>query len=319
MDEPISRRLAEFTELGSELLEHIPGRDLAAILFPPVLAYEVLGSVISNQRIAGGDFEPELPDRELACAVRNMARWFSRRYFDTTVEGAEHVPADGPALLVGNHSAGLMPMDALFAIDAIQEIHGDERLVHPLIHDFAYTAPSVAKHARRLGILRANHKNARAAFDDGRIVLVYPGGDQDAFRPFSERYRIVLAGRKGFVRLALKAGVPIVPLVSVGLHESFVVLTRGDKLAERLGLKQLLRTEVLPIGLGFPWGLFPAFFPFLPAPTSIDMRFLEPILLEGQPDDQEAIEHGYSRVETAMQTAMDDLSADRIPLLGRPR
>jgi 1-acyl-sn-glycerol-3-phosphate acyltransferase len=318
MDEQLSTRLAEFKELGAELLEHVPARDLAAILFPPTLALEVLGGVMSGEKIEGGDFEPELPEEEVTRATLNLARWFATRYFKTGIEGTEHVPAEGPALLVGNHSAGLMPMDALFAIDALKKIHGKDRIVHPLVHDFAYSAPSVARHARRLGILRASHANALAAFEAGRAVLVYPGGDREAFRPFTERHRIVLAGRMGFVKLALRAGVPIVPLVSVGLHESFIVLSRGDRVAEKLGLKKLLRTDVLPIGLGLPWGLFPAFFPFLPAPTHIDMRFLEPIELDGDPDDDEALTAGYERVESAMQEAMDDLSRDRVPWLGRP-
>jgi 1-acyl-sn-glycerol-3-phosphate acyltransferase len=318
MSDPLSRRFAEFKQLGSELLEHIPARDLAAIFFPPALAYELLGGMMSPEHIEGGDFEPELPEPELARVVLDMARWFSTRYFKTNIEGVEHVPTEGPVLLVGNHSAGLMPMDALFAYDAIRQRQGDRRWVHPLLHDFAYNARSAARHARRLGIMRASHDNARAAFEDGRIVLVYPGGDRDAFRSFADRYRIVLAGRKGFVRLALEARVPVVPLVSVGLHESFIVLTRGDQLADRLGLKKLLRTDVLPIGLGLPWGLFPAFFPFLPAPTSIDMRFLEPIEIEGDAADAEAVEQGYSRIERAMQDAMDDLSRDRLPWLGRP-
>lgn len=318
MDEPLSKRWAEFKELGAKLLEHVPARDLAAILFPPALVYEVLGGVLSGKSPEGGDFDPEVPERGVTRAAIDLARWFAGSYHKTTVEGAERVPAEGPVLMVGNHSAGLMPMDALFAIDAIQAIQGEERHVHPLVHDFAYAAPSVARHAHRLGILRASHENAQAAFEAGRIVLVYPGGDREAFRPFTERHRIVLAGRKGFVRLALAAGVPIVPLVSVGLHEAFIVLTRGDRAAERLGLKKLLRTEVLPIGLGLPWGLFPAFFPFLPAPTHIDMRFLEPIVLDGDPEDDEVVGEGYDRVEAAMQDAMDDLSRDRVPWLGRP-
>ncbi|MBW2277901.1 MAG: acyltransferase family protein [Deltaproteobacteria bacterium] len=318
MDERIFERLTEFKELGTELLEHIPARDLAAILFPPALAYEVLGGLMSGARPEGGDFELDLPEKEVTRAAVNLARWFSRRYFKTKIEGAKRMPAKGPVLMVGNHSAGLMPMDALFAIDALQRIHGADRIVHPLVHDIAYAAPSVARHARRLGILRASHDNARAAFEAGRAVLVYPGGDQEAFRPFTERHQIVLAGRKGFVKLALQAGVPIVPLVSVGLHESFIVLSRGDRVAEKLGLKKLLRTDVMPIGLGLPWGLFPAFFPFLPAPTHVDMRFLDPIELDGDPEDDAALAEGYDRVESAMQEAMDDLSRDRVPWLGRP-
>ena len=81
-----------------------------AILFPPALAYEVLGGVMSGAKPEGGDFEPDLPEPDLMRAALNLARWFATRYFKTEIEGAERLPAVGPVLMVGNHSAGLMPM-----------------------------------------------------------------------------------------------------------------------------------------------------------------------------------------------------------------
>ena len=168
-----------------------------------------------------------------------------------------------------------------------------------------------------MGILRADPVNATAALAAGRHVLVYPGGDEDAFRTFADRNRVVLAGRKGFIKLAMQAGVPLVPLVSVGLHESFVVLSQGRGIAEKLGIKKLLRTDLFPVALSFPWGIVPAFAPFLPLPTSVEMRFETPFYLHGSPDNTDAVDAAYEQIESTMQSSLDELSQDRIPFIGR--
>ena len=311
------QRLGELKELADRLFEHLPPTDLAAMLFPPALGMDLLRGALSDEPTGNEVFSEDIPDRGLYTSALDLAQWLSQHYFTTRVEGVQNVPAAGPALIVGNHSGGLMPLDALFAMADIREAHGPNRFVHPLGHDFAYVGKTMATNAHRLGVLRAVKENAAAAFAAGRLVLVYPGGDKEAFRTFKERGKVVLAGRKGFVRIAMAAGAPIVPLASVGLHESFIVLSTGERLARALGLKKLLRTEVLPLGLSIPWGLAPAFFPFLPLPTSIEMRFLAPIVLEGDSEDPAAVEAGYARVETALQGAVDSLSEGRIPWFGR--
>jgi 1-acyl-sn-glycerol-3-phosphate acyltransferase len=310
-------RLGELKVLADRMFEYLPPTDLAAMLFPPALGMDLVRGVLSDEPIEDAGFSVDVPDRNLYTSVLDLSRWLSQHYFTTRIEGVENVPTQGAALIVGNHSAGLMPLDALFAMAQIREAQGPERFVHPLVHDFVYMGPRMAANSHRLGILRAAKENAASAFAAGRLVLVYPGGDKEAFRTFKERGKVVLGGRKGFVRLALTAGAPIVPLASVGLHESFIILAKGERLARALGLKKLLRTEVLPLALSFPWGLSPAFFPFLPLPTSIEMRFLEPILLDGDPQDPTAVEDGYARVESALQGAVDKLSEGRIPWFGR--
>jgi 1-acyl-sn-glycerol-3-phosphate acyltransferase len=310
-------RLAEVKLLTERLFVHLPPGDLATMLFPPALGVDLLRGMLSEEPIHDKGFSIDIPDRELYTAVLDLAEWLSQHYFTTRLDGIEHVPVAGPALIVGNHNAGLMPLDALFAIAGIRAAHGPERLVHPLVHDFAYVGPKIASNAHRMGVLRAVKENAAAAFGAGRLVLVYPGGDKDAFRTFKERNKVVLGGRRGFVKLALTAGVPIIPLASVGLHESFIVLAKGERLARALGLKKLLRTEVMPLALSLPWGLSPAFFPFLPLPTSVEMRFLEPILLDGDPEDPAAVERGYAQIEAALQGAVEALSEGRVPWFGR--
>src|SRR5204862_3672287 len=98
----------------------------------------------------------------------------------------------------------------------------------------------------RWGTVAASHDNARRAFDKGAPVLVYPGGDYETFRPTWHADRIEFGGRKGFIRLALERGVPIVPVVAVGGQETALFLTRGERLARLTGGANLTRIKVTP-------------------------------------------------------------------------
>jgi 1-acyl-sn-glycerol-3-phosphate acyltransferase len=317
-EHPWREALLELPHVLDGLVREIPVAELAAIFFPPLMGLEILDSVTKQKGTEdGGNFQSELPVLEAFEAVLGATDWLARYYFHADVENATNVPNHGPVLLVGNHNAGLMSFDSMFAISELQRVQGRQRTVHPLVHDYAFAAKTLGKHAHRLGMLRATRHNADAALNAGRVVLVYPGGDKDAFRPFRDRYKTVLAGRKGFVRVALSHKVPVVPLVSVGLHESMIVLSSGEKLARAFKLKSWLHTEVAPVGLSLPWGLAPSFFTFLPLPTKVDMRFGEPILLQGDPEDEAAVEAGYQKVCASMQRIMDELSRGRKLWLGR--
>jgi 1-acyl-sn-glycerol-3-phosphate acyltransferase len=131
---------------------------------------------------------------------------------------------------------------------------------------------------RKYGTVEANRENAQAAFDAGAAVLVYPGGDWEAHRPSWHGGRIEFAGREGFIRLALAADVPIVPVVSIGGQETALFLTRGERLARALQLDRRFRLKVLPVSLALPWGIDVGdFFGHLALPAKITIQVLEPI------------------------------------------
>ena len=112
----------------------------------------------------------------------------------------------------------------------------------------------------------------------GHSVLVYPGGDVDTHRPWTARHEIRFDGRKGFLRLAKEAGVPIVPVVSVGGQDTFLPLTDGRAAARFLRLDKLARLKVLPVSLALPWGLNVGdFLGHIPLPAKIRMELMEPI------------------------------------------
>ena len=304
----------------------IPKEHRSVLLNPVRLALRFLGFAAlrvahRDHRLVSDDVSAR--DPELVDLFHEGFRILAKTYFRLQTQGVENVPATGPVLLVGNHSGALVPTEGFFTAFAIHERYGSGRALYALVHDFVFEDPLLQGYATRLGMLRASHASARHALDAGHCVLVYPGSDVDAFRPFTDRHKVVLGGRKGFLRLALRAQVPIVPVVTLGTHEQLIVLTRGDRLAKLFHAHAWARAEVFPIVLSFPWGLTSGFLPYLPLPTQVTQAFGAPIrwpeLGPEAAEDPEVLERCYREVETVMQGMLDRLAVGRRFLLGRRR
>jgi len=305
-----------FEEWRARAKPHLRPGDLWR-LGPGGLISAAVGLATGRERHAASAEGLDARDPELVALLLDLSRFVGERYFRWKVQGVEHVPAAGPALLVGNHNGGLQTFDSLLTLVAIHDHFGPDRVVHPLAHDLLFHEPRLGELAVKLGTLRADHEAAALALRRGRLVLVYPGSDLDSTRRFADRHRIELGGRTGFLKLALRERVPVVPVVSVGTHEQFIVLSRGDGLARALGLKRWLRAEVFPIVLSLPWGLTSGFLPYVPLPAQTSLRFGKPIRFDGlDPDDPAAIAHAYEQVREQMQAELDVLAEGRVPFLG---
>lgn len=238
-------------------------------------------------------------------------------YFRSEVRGLEHVPAEGPALLVGNHSGGTLIADTYAFSFAFYEHFGSDRPFFQLAHDLAVSVPGLSAMLRRYGTMAANHENAGRALEAGAAVLVYPGGDHETFRESWRSDEVDFGGRSGFVRLALAYDVPIIPVVALGGQETALFVTRGERLARLLKLDRL-RIKVLPVQLAPPVGVTVLDLPGrVPLPAEITIQVLPPIDLRkrlGQDPDEEA---AYEAVVRDMQIALDALSEERdLPLVG---
>lgn len=243
------------------------------------------------------------------------------RYFDAEVTGFENVPASGPVLLVGNHSGGVLTPDTTAFFTAWYRARGLDSPLVALAFDAAFGIPGFRDLMRKIGEVPANRANASRALDAGLPVLVYPGGDHEISRPWSERDRIDFDGRKGFVELALRKRVPIVPVVSHGGHSSVLILSRGEWLGELFGSARV-RTRGFPIALQIPWGISPLGLPGIPLPAKITTRVLPAIdwshLGPDAADDPAVVERCYDEVVATMQATLDELAARRpYPVLSR--
>ncbi|MBN2724651.1 MAG: acyltransferase family protein [Deltaproteobacteria bacterium] len=258
---------------------------------------------------------PERRDSELITTASKLFSKFSRKWFHSEIRGLHNLPEKGPGLIIGNHSGGMFPVDAFLTGTSIARYFGSQRPVYALAHDFLFREPSLAHLLERLGALRAGYDTAELAFSHNGLLIVYPGGDHETFREYTKKNRIDFAGRKGFVRLAIKSGVPIYPCVTCGGHETLYVLTRGEWIAEKFNLKKHIRTSVFPVVFSLPWGITSGFLPYFPAPSKITMEFLEPLTWpQFNPSDAEndaVINFCFNDVISKMQQKLDELSFER--------
>lgn len=249
---------------------------------------------------------------------------FLLAYFDPEVQGFERLPPSGPMLIVSNHSGGIyMPDFWAFVRHWVRERGPDEPL-YSLSYDLIFHIPGLGALARRFGGVPANHETAAHLLGQGHPVLVYPGGDLDDYRPWTERHRVDLRGRTGFVRLALRRQVPVVPLVAHGSHDAIFVLSRGDALAHRVGIDKWLRVKVLPLVAGLPWGVAVAPIPTVPLPAKVTLRVCEPLDWRqygaDAADDPAVVRHCYEELLGRMQSNLDELvAAEPHPVLARLR
>lgn len=256
--------------------------------------------------------DPKRVDSALAL-IRNSAIEFVRRYHRLQID-AELQTLDGPVLFVANHGfGGVLDLNVMAVVAVLEDLDLD-RPVTFLTHQLAWTL-GVGPLIEHLGARPASRESAQQAFAEGHHVVVFPGGDLDAAKKFTDRNHIVFGGRSGFAKLAMEQHVPIVPIVTAGAGESLLVLSDGERLARVLRLDKLLRMKALPTSISLPWGLnvgAVGMLPYIPLPTKLHTRVLT--ATDVLPDEDAA---AYAeRIHSAMQSALTEMTEHRRPLLG---
>ncbi len=254
-------------------------------------------------------------DPDLTEKVMGLIRPLIKGWHRSEVRGLDNFPPGG-ALVVSNHSGGLFPMDVPVFATGFYEHFGYQRPVYTLSFDLLLTGPT-AGFFRGTGFIKANHENAEEALRSGGVVVVFPGGDYDVYRPTTARNKIDFGGRTGYIKAALNAGVPIVPMVGIGGQESQIYLSRGTELAKLLRLDKLLRAKILPLSIGFPFGLSAVLPVNVPLPTKIVMQVLEPIDIAAEFGEDADVDEVDAHVRRVMQRALNELARERrLPVIG---
>jgi 1-acyl-sn-glycerol-3-phosphate acyltransferase len=206
-----------------------------------------------------------------------LLNFYYRYWFRVDVEGLENVPSSGGALLASNHS-GALPPDAPMIMQAIRNEHATPRPLYMLGEHWFKGYPGVGMLANKIGLVPAHAANAqRLLRDEGRLVIVFPEGQKGSRKLYWQRYRLRRFGRGGFVRTAMLAGVPIVPVAVVGAEEAMPIFAHVPLLQRLTGL------IYFPINHAFPHFGLAAGLMYLPAKFKI--RFLEPIDLSSYGSD----------------------------------
>lgn len=234
--------------------------------------------------------------------------FYYRLWFRCEVEGVEHVPSEGGALLVSNH-AGALPPDAAMIAKAIAEEHPHPRPVRPLVEHFFKGYPGFSMLLPKLGCVPAHPANVqRLLADEQQLALVFPEGRKGSEKLFKDRYRLRRFGRGGFVESAMRARAPIVPIALVGAEEAQPIFAH-------VGLFQkITRLIYFPITPTFPWLGPLAMAAYLPAKFFI--RFLEPVRTD---DLGEAPWEDQSLVQEIAQDIRARIQEELLDMLGRRR
>jgi 1-acyl-sn-glycerol-3-phosphate acyltransferase len=305
-----------FTISGPGVLGSLAALGTEAVKTGATLAGRAAAPVVERlQDTLSADFDDRDPDY-----IRDnlpLVWLLSSLWFRGEVRNLGNVPEDRPVLLVGNHSGGNMTPDTILFTLAFSTYFGVERPFYQLAHNLVLAHP-FGQILKKYGTVTASHEHARAALENGAALLVYPGGDWEVHRSLAERNKVDLAGRKGFIRLALEAGVPIVPVVSIGGQETSLFLSRGDWLARLLGLDRLLRLKVLPLSVALPWGINVGdFLGHIPLPAKITTEVLPPIDIRAEFGQEPDLDEVYDHVTRVMQETLDSLAEERrYPIIG---
>jgi 1-acyl-sn-glycerol-3-phosphate acyltransferase len=255
-------------------------------------------------------WDPELTERFMGL-IRPVIKGWHR----AEVRGLDDFPPGG-ALVVANHSGGLFALDVPVLATDFYSTFGYDRPVYTLSHDILFSTPA-GDLLKRTGFIPASHENAEEALRAGGVVVVFPGGDYDVYRPSLSANKIDFGGRTGYVRAAVNAGVPIVPAVSIGGQENQLFLSRGEWLAKLTRMDRLMRVKILPISFGFPFGLSMILPVNLPLPTKIVTQVLPAIDIVAEFGEDSDLDEVDAHVRKVMQQALDTLAADRrLPVIG---
>ena len=229
-----------------------------------------------DEEIRQGDVDAWGRSEHMREIARTVYDPLYRYWFRAEWEGLEHVPRSGGALIVANH-AGAIPSDAPVIMHGLEtEL---SRPVYGLAENLLRALPGVGTIWSRVGGVAAHPENAyRLLHDDRQLVLVFPEGTKGTGKLYRDRYKLHRFGRGGFVEIAMRSGVPVIPIAVVGAEESMPIVWKSPRLAKMLGIPYFpVTANMLLFG---PLGLLAYF------PSKFKLRVLPPVHFDVEPDQE---------------------------------
>jgi 1-acyl-sn-glycerol-3-phosphate acyltransferase len=303
---PRQVQLAVLEQLRSALQQDVFNTDVWKGIWY-MLSYTAQYNVGLVRRRFTGEYETDTwgLDWEFVDLVRPFFNFLYKVYWRVETSGIEHIPIEGRALLVANHS-GQLPWDGMMVGTAVLNDHPAQRLVRTLYAALLPRIPYVSLALTRLGQTVASVDNGTRLLEQEELVAVYPEGYKGTGKPYRDRYRLARFGRDGFAQMALATGAPIIPVSVVGSEETYISFGKFPTFSEITGI------PYLPITLRFPWlGLLGV----IPLPTKWTIDFGEPIPVNnGDPslvDDLDLVSRLSDQVRSTVQEMLYSRLAQR--------
>lgn len=249
-----------------------------------------------HQRLASYDPDPFGLDPVATEMAWWAATFLYRDWFDVQVEGIEHVPMDGAALVVPNHGGGALPYDAMMLQVAVLETAPLPRRVRVVGTEIFNMLPWLSHLYRRTGGAYASRSDADLVLSRGHLLGVFPEGAAGFQKPRSEAYKVGRFARGGFAMAAAKHAAPIVPVAIMGSEDTHPIVHSSATLA-RLVRLVFPEQRVDEIGV---------FLNPIPLPVRWTIRFLPPIVLPTGADRLDALEASEA-TRRSIQTALDEM------------
>jgi len=205
-----------------------------------------------------------------------------KKYFRVQVEGAEHLPKRGAAVIAPNHS-GVSGFDAMVLHHEITR--ASQRYPRVLTHHLWFLTKTTAIPASKLGFIEANMENGVRSLQKKQMVVIFPEGEKGNFKPSTKAYQLQ-EFKRGFIRMAIETGAPIIPTIIIGAEETHINLSQ-------LKLSKFLRGVILPLPLNL-----------LPLPSKWKIIFMEPIDLSADKkrlDDRDYVRDLAFKIQAQMQ------------------
>ncbi|MCK7548595.1 lysophospholipid acyltransferase family protein [Marinobacter koreensis] len=163
-----------------------------------------------------------------------LTRQIYEKYFRVEAHGVEQVPAEGPVLIIANHS-GQLPIDGLLIGYALASRPEQPRIPRAMIERFFPTVPWLGNLLNEMGAVLGDPVNCAKMLANNEAVIVFPEGIRGSGKLYKDRYQLKRFGN-GFMHLAMKYNAPIVPVGVVGCEETIPAIANIKPLAKALGI-----------------------------------------------------------------------------------
>jgi 1-acyl-sn-glycerol-3-phosphate acyltransferase len=244
------------------------------------------------------DWDIDYMDQKFIQKQLRLWNYIAKYYFRLDVTGLENVPKDQNVIFAGGHSGTWLTMDAwTFVYSHGKKFCKEGRHLHFVAHEVLFGFPLLGSYFRKLGGLPPIKSALDEALNQGKDLVIWPGGEIDSMRSWKRRHEVEFGGRKGFIKLAIKHNVPIVPVATVGGSDTVIVLTENQWLARLLGVHSF------PLSLGIPFGIWFEMIPsHIPMPAKIRTKVLAPVAVDpGRIDDKKYIDEVYNYLLDILQ------------------